>query len=361
MTGQVEVESALAGFYRDVEGEHLAPLWPIARDLMSHTPQPRTLPWLWRGAEMQRLAERSGELITIERGGDRRVLSLANPGLGGLPFASSTLWGAIQYLNPGEHAPAHRHSPAAVRFVMQGTGVYTTVDGDACDMAPGDLILTPSGTWHDHNSVGDVSMVWFDGLDLPIAGALDAIFFEEYPSASLQPVKSRNRSEREYAGRGLLPADRVGVATTHSPRLAYRWADTDAALRALVQERGGPMATLEFCDPVTGRPALPTMGCQMHRLAVGERTPSTRRTGSSVFVVHSGAGVTVIDGMRYPWKVGDIFVTPSWSLVDHEAYGPSDLFSITDAPVLRALGLYREESHDRHQEVAGTFSAQLPA
>ncbi len=361
MTSQVDIESALAEFYRGVASEQLAPLWPISRELMTPTAQPRTLPWLWRGAEMQRLAAQSGELITIDRGGDRRVLALANPGLDGRPYASSTLWAAIQFLNPGEFAPAHRHSPAAIRFVMQGQGVYTTVDGDACDMAPGDLILTPARTWHDHNSVGDVPMVWFDGLDLPIVGALDGIFFEEYPSAELQPVTSRNRSEREFAGRGLLPADRVGEPTGHSPRLAYRWADTDAALRGLLQERGGPMVSLEFCDPISGHPALPTMSCQMHRLAMGARTASVRRTGSSVFVVHSGAGVTVINGKRFPWKAGDIFVTPSWSTVDHEAYGPSDLFSISDAPVLRALGLHREETLETHQEITGTFSGEVPA
>ena len=77
--------------------------------------------------------------MTIERGGDRRVLALANPGLAGLPYTSSTLWGAIQYLGPGEAAPAHRHTPSAIRFVMVGSGVYTTVNGDACDMEPGDL------------------------------------------------------------------------------------------------------------------------------------------------------------------------------------------------------------------------------
>jgi gentisate 1,2-dioxygenase len=353
---QTSEQTRLDQFYADVDGYDLKPLWPIAQQLMPLEPKPRTVPWLWRWKTLRELAERSGELITIDRGGDRRVLSLANPGLDGLPYATSTLWGAVQFLNPGEHAGAHRHTPGAIRFVLEGDGVYTTVNGDACDMHPGDLVLTPSWNWHDHNSASDRPMIWFDGLDMPTVSALDAIFFENYPDELLQPVQARNRSQRQYPAKGLLPAGASAPpGPGHSPLLAYRWADTDAALAGLLEENGGPMASLEFTDPTTGRPVMATMGCEMYRLVPGERTVASRKVGSSVLVVHRGSGSSVIGGTRFEWGPGDMLAVPSWAAVDHQASEPSDLFAITDAPILKALGLYREATLDGPQEVTGSF------
>lgn len=347
---------ALAGFYRSLSDYHLEPLWPIADQLIPLSPRPATIPWLWRWDSLLALAERAGELIDIHRGGDRRVLSLANPGLGGQPFATSTLWGAVQYLNAGEHAPAHRHSPGAIRFILRGDGVHTTVNGDACDMHPGDLVLTPSWNWHDHNSSADEPVVWFDGLDLPLVRALDAVFFENYPGELLQDVDGpHNRSERLYRGPGLLPLGASGQSHRHSPLLVYRRADIDAALTALLTQNGGPMASLEFVDPTSGRSVMPTMGCEMHRLVPGARTRPFRKVGSSVVVVYSGAGSSIIDGQRFDWNTGDMLAIPSWAIVEHEASRPTDFFSISDTPVLRALGLYREESLAMPQQVAGVF------
>lgn len=346
----------LAAFYRTVQEHNLTPLWPIADQLLTETPQPATRPWMWRWTSLLALAERAGELIAIHEGGDRRVLSLANPGLLGQPFATSTLWGAVQYLNAGEHAPAHRHTPGAIRFILRGDGVYTTVDGDACDMHQGDLVLTPSWNWHDHNSSADEPVVWFDGLDLPTVLALDAVFFENFPDERLQDVvQEHNSSERLYGGRGLLP---LGVETgsrRHSPLLVYRRADIDAALTALLRQRGGPMVGLEFVDPTSGRSVMPTMGCEMHRLVPGSRTPPRRKVGSSVVVVYRGAGSSVINGQRFEWSSGDMLAIPSWSIVEHEAAEPTDLFAITDTPVLKALGLYREETLEAPQPVTGVF------
>jgi gentisate 1,2-dioxygenase len=349
-------QTRLDQFYADLAGSDLKPLWPIAQELMPLEPKPRTVPWLWRWKTLRELAERAGELITIERGGDRRVLSLANPGLDGAPYATSTLWGAVQYLNPGEHAPAHRHTPGAIRFVLEGDGVYTAVDGDACDMHPGDLILTPSWNWHDHNSSSERSMIWFDGLDMPTVNALDATFFENYPDEMLQPIQARNRSQRQYPAKGLLPAGTSAQpGPGHSPLLAYRWGDTDAALDALLESSDGRMASLEFTDPTSGRPVLPTMACEMHRIMPGGRTVASRKVGSSVLVAYRGSGSSVIDGTLFRWGPGDMLAVPSWAAVDHEAGEPSDLFAITDTPVLKALGLYREATLDGPQEVTGSF------
>jgi gentisate 1,2-dioxygenase len=317
---------------------------------------PETRAWLWQWKTLRALAERAGELIAIDRGGDRRVLSLSNPGLGGQPFATPTLWGAVQYLGPGESAPGHRHTPGAIRFVLEGEGVYTMVDGDACDMRPGDLILTPNWTWHDHNNRWDAPMIWFDGLDLPFVAGLEAVFFELYPVEELQPVTGEhNRSTRLFGGRGLLPLGAREQGRRHSPLLVYRREDTDAALAALLAEQDGPLVALEYVNPATGGPALPTMSCEMHRLLPGGRTTPVRRVGSAVVVVYAGAGTSVIDGQRFEWSTGDMFVIPSWGAVDHQASEPADLFVITDRPILEAFGLYREVALDGEQEVTSAF------
>jgi gentisate 1,2-dioxygenase len=347
------VEVGYDEFCGALAARDLRPLWKIAKALMPEVPIPTTRPWLWRWDDVLPLAKRAGELISLERGGDRRVLAFANPGLGGLPFTSTTLWGAYQYLGPRENAPAHRHTASAIRFVVSGTGAYTTVDGDACDMEAGDLVLTPNWTWHDHNNDSDQPMIWFDGLDLPLATTLESIFFENHPD-SRQPVAAHNQSADLFGGAGLRELGATS-GDGYSPLLRYRWAETDRTLEALHRRRGGPIASLEYTNPVSGAPVVPTLSCEMHRVYPGERSPTRRRTGSSVYVVFHGHGRTVISGQAFEWGPGDVFVTPSWAEVDHEATGVADLFAVTDRPVLQALHLYREQVSETHQAVEATF------
>jgi gentisate 1,2-dioxygenase len=350
----------LDAFYRDLRAAHLHPLWSLTRELLPSRPQPRAVPWVWRAAAMYPLAERALKLVPVDRGGERRVLSLGNPGLAGAPYAAGTLWGALQCLGPGETAPAHRHTPGAIRFVLAGHGVWTTVNGDPCDMNPGDLVLTPSWNWHDHTNSGGENMFWFDGLDLPMVEALDAVFFEPYPDLTQPAGEPRNRSERAF---GAAPARYVegGVARRLEPRasplLVYRWADTDAELDRLTRQRGRGAAGVEFANPQTGASVLPTLSCFMHRLLPGQATDPVRRTGNTVFVVFRGGGETVVDGLRMDWSEGDMFVVPSWSAAEHRSGEGADLFALSDTPVLRALGIYREETLPRPQPVLRTFTA----
>lgn len=346
-------EPAVDELYAAVAEADLQPLW-TQQDLMPGQPPLADKPYLWRWKVLRDLAERSGNLIPIDRGGDRRVLALCNPGLDGAPYATQTLWGAVQYLGPGEVAPAHHHTPGALRFVLEGAGVWTLVDGDPVAMAPGDLVLTPGWAWHEHHNPGDTPMLWFDGLDIPMVRALDAVFFEDGPdemtNRAVDPV---SRAERRYAGGpGLVPAgDRPAVP--HSPLTAYRWTDTDAALAALLETEPEGHAAIRFTDPTTGRDVMPTLRCEMHRLAVGTRTPSRRRTGSSVWVAFRGAGTAVVAGQRLQFEPGDVFAVPSWAPFDLEATEPTDLFALSDAPVLEALGLARARTLDRHQDIVG--------
>ncbi|ONK11980.1 cupin domain-containing protein [Streptomyces sp. MP131-18] len=352
----------LRSLYEDIAAAGLRPLWTITEQLLTPTPRPRAVPWLWRSAVLRPLAERAIRLVPVERGGERRVLSLANPGLGGRPYAAGTLWGALQCLGPNETAPAHRHTPGAIRFVIEGEGVWTTVDGDACDMRPGDLILTPGGAWHDHANGGDGSMFWFDGLDLPMVEALDAVFFEPHPDLRQPVTGPHNRSEAAWAGGGGDAARTMtrGAVTraldpAPSPLLVYRWAETDAHLSRLAAAGEGPLVSVEFTNPHSGASVLPTLSCGMHRVLPGGASAPVRRSGNTVFVVFRGEGSSVVDGCRFDWTAGDMFVVPSWSVAEHFSDGGADLFGLGDAPVLRALGLYREETLPRRQEVTGVF------
>lgn len=352
----VEAGDGVADLLRDLDSVDLQPLWTITRELLTDHPQPRSVPWLWQSSTLMDLARRSLHLIPVDRGGERRVLSLRNPGLEGAPYAVGTLWGAIQCLGAGETAPAHRHSPGAIRFVLAGDAVATTVDGDACDMHPGDLVLTPSWNWHEHTSVSDEPMFWFDGLDLPLVEMLDAIFFEPYPEFKQPEDGPHNKSElAAVSGPRYAPGAVTDTFDTKpSPLLVYRWADTDRELEELLAG-GEPMVTAEYVNPETGAAVLPTMSCAAHRIRPGGHTAATRRTGSSVFVAYRGSGHTVIEGERFDWAQGDMFVVPSWAAVEHVSADGADLFSISDAPVLRALGIYREQELDGPQEVASTF------
>lgn len=361
MTVDHRSETELDAFYADVDAAGLAPLWTITDELLTPHPKPRAIPWLWPARTYEPLAERAIKLIPVERGGERRVLSLRNPGLGGLPYAAGTLWGAVQCLGPHESAPAHRHSPGAIRFVISGSGVFTTVNGDACDMNAGDLVLTPGWAWHDHSNTSDQNMLWFDGLDLPMVQALDAIFFEPHPDLNQRVEGAHNRSAAAYAGRPERYADdRVDgpLDPAHSPLLVYTWADTDQRLRDLAAARpGAPVVTTEYANPNTGASVLPTLACSMLRVLPGRSTLPGRVTGNRVYVVREGDGHSVIDGQRFDWAPGDMFVVPSWSAVEHHGGdGESDIFVISDAPVLRALGIYREAELDTPQEVTGTFT-----
>jgi len=339
------VSNDFDSLYSDLRAAHLYPLWQIERDLLTAHPMPRAIPWVWRAAEMYPLGERAIRAVPVDRGGERRVLSLGNPGLDGEPYAVGTLWGGLQCLGPGETAPAHRHTPGAIRFVLTGVGVWTTVNGERCDMSPGDLVLTPSWFWHDHTNDGDQNMFWFDGLDLPMVKALDAIFYEQYPQYA-QLADERINSERAFAADpGRYRGGTAGVARPEpSPLLVYRWPDTSAELSRLARERPqAPMVSVEFANPVTGATVLPTLSCAMHRLAPGRRTVGLRRTGNSIIVVFRGSGSSTVGGSRLDWAEGDMLVVPSWAPAAHWSGTGADLFELSDAPVLRALGLYREE------------------
>jgi gentisate 1,2-dioxygenase len=339
-------EPELDAYYADIEQAHLQPLWEMS-GLLTPTPVVKAVPHRWSADELQKLAARAGELVPVDRGGDRRVLAMSNPGLEGAPFVSGTLWAAVQLLQPGEVAPAHRHSPAALRFVLDGDGVYTVLDGDPVVMTRGDLILTPSWTYHEHHNPSSRPMMWLDVLDLPIVAALDAVFFEEGPTEEAdQSVAARSASERRFGqGPGLVPTGSSAFAhgRSHSPLTVFRWAETDAALDALLELGDGQEAEVRYRDPSRDRDVMPTLRCELRRLVAGKTTATERQTGTRVCAVLDGTGVARLGGTEYSLSAGDVFVVPSWCEHQLEARTTLDIFTTSDAPVLEALGLFRRE------------------
>ena len=211
-------QAKLADLYRDFGAAGMTPLWRTREDLMPTSPQPRAVPHVWRWDVLHSLAQRSAALVPVGRGGERRAIGLGNPGLPGEPFATPTLWAAIQYLAPRESAPEHRHSQSAFRFVLEGEGVWTVVDGDPVAMRRGDLLLTPGWRFHGHQNVSDAPMAWLDGLDIPLVATLDQGFFEFGPEVVRdRSTPERSRSERLWGARSHRMASSSGMGLAGAP------------------------------------------------------------------------------------------------------------------------------------------------
>ncbi len=318
-----ERTSGLSGFCASLQAAGLDAPWTRPGPLIQEKAS-RVQACLWRWADIEPLVRRSPEFMSPGRGAERRVLRLDNPGV---PERTSThtISTAVQYLLPGEVAPAHRHTPNAVRFMLHGEGAYTTVEGTKCVMRRGDLVLTPSLSWHDHGNEGRDPVLWIDGLDSPMVRYLENLYMEPYPE------------ERQDLGGG-----------GHARRVHFPWADAYATLLA---RAGGPAdpfddVIVEYRDPVTGNSLLPTVGCYLQMLRPGVETRAHRQTSSAVYHVVEGRGWSVIDGVRYEWGPGDFFAVPPRAPHCHgsQADAAAVLFSFQDVPLLTSLGLYRTET-----------------
>ena len=350
---QPEDTPELRALYKGFEENHLVPLWTQLGDLMPVYPRPRAVLHVWKWSKLLPLAEKSGELVPVGRGGERRAIGLANPGLGGQAYVSPTLWAAIQYLGPRETAPEHRHSQNAFRFVVEGEGVWTVVNGDPVRMSRGDLLLTPGWHFHGHHNDTDKPMAWIDGLDIPFAQQNDVGFFEFGSDRVTDYATPRfSRGERLWCHPGLRPLSGLRD-TVSSPIGAYRWEHTDRALteQLLLEEEGQPAtveqghAAIRYVNPTTGGDVMPTIRCEFHRLRAGTQTPIRREVGSSVFQVFEGAGAIVIGDATHKLDIGDMFVIPSWAPWSLQAESQFDLFRFSDAPIMERLGFARTHVH----------------
>jgi gentisate 1,2-dioxygenase len=323
----------------------IGPLWPQLRNALPHdAPKPVTQPNLWNYSTIRPLLMRAGELTPVEKA-ERRVLFLIDPGRGaGTMQATSTLYVGFQLLMPGESAPAHKHTPSAARIVVEGEGAFTVVDGEKLPMSAGDLILTPSGSWHDHGHGGTKPVVWLDALDLPLFVYLEGSYAVEAP---LQKPRNRpDTSEVEYLSAGLSPSRRRDKAHAAAyPVMRYPWRRTEAALRRLAEHSGAEAAELDYINPETGESCLATMGFTAVMLRPGQAHRPPLRSSSSVFHVVSGCGVSTMNGHKFSWGPKDTFSCPVFANVEHQANGENAfLVRIHDAPLQERLGYYEERA-----------------
>jgi gentisate 1,2-dioxygenase len=312
----------------------LKPLWEVLGALVPREPAVRTQPAHWRWQDVAPFLQASGRAISAAEA-VRRVLILENPGWAGRSRATSTLYAGLQLILPGEVAPSHRHAQSALRFVISGSGAYTAVNGQRAAMQPGDFILTPAGTWHEHGNPGTEPVVWLDGLDIPLLELMESGYAEE---------AHEGKEPTEPPGPGPA-APQVPFAHVHFP-----YAPARAALAQQMQH-GHPHPHLGFVhrytDPATGGPPLPAIDATLTGLPAGLATSPWRSTaGAVVSVVEGQATLRLQHGTKvteFDLSPRDHAVLPPWHWCSLHAQRPTVLFSFSDAPLQRALGCLREE------------------
>lgn len=329
----------------------LTPLWEVLHALVPQQPAVRTRPAHWRWDDVKPFLDEAGRVITAEEA-IRRVLILENPGWRGESRVTGTLYAGLQLILPGEVAPSHRHSQSALRFVVDGDGAYTAVNGERTIMHPGDFIITPSWTWHDHGNDGEEPVTWLDGLDIPMVAFFENGFAENDAMRSQKVTSAEGTSLARY-GANMLPLEPQSPFGRTSPIFSYPYARSREALAHLAAHAPldpGHGAVLRYVNPLTGGHAMPTIGTQLQLLPAGFATATTRTTAGRVFsVVEGDAEVKIApsggaDAVTYRVGPKDHFVVPPWAALSLSAGTECVLFSFSDAPLQEAAGILRTRS-----------------
>lgn len=316
---------------------HMQPLWDRYRQLLSLEPTPSASPKRWAWQDMQPLIDRAVREVGMQDA-ERRVLLFCHPAFAPRSHTLPHLSSGLQILMPGEVADAHRHAAAALRFMMRGSGAVTWVDGKRCEMAEGDLVLTPAWCWHEHRNEGDEQVVWFDGLDLPLVHHLQTSFLEFGPRGSVP-----DQLDDTLAEAGVMPLVLSDAYRRYSPRYRYAAQAIQAALDATEAAPDGSRQ-LRYVNPVTGGPVMPTIDCYALRLQPRSPTRAYRSTHSAIAVVAQGAGRSTVGNETIDWEKGDVLCLPHWHWVNHCATEPgSQLFLMTDLGFLDSIGYLRTE------------------
>ena len=351
VVGRANVEDTpeLLAYYDELDQHHAGALWTVANKIEPWQPVSQSVPVVWRYQALRAHVLRSLALVTPEKAG-RRVIYLNNPGRRDVSAAVGWLYAGLQVMNPGEVASSHRHSASAIRFIMEGTGAYTVVDGHKMTLGANDFVLTPNGTWHEHAVAPEgTPCIWQDGLDIPFVNAMEANFYEVHPDLSQAVTYPVDDMTKTWGTPGLTPGS-GNWTRGYSPMFKYEWLPTyDALTKYASCSDGSPFdgVLMEYVNPATNGPVMRTLGASMQLLRPGEHTQAHRHTGSFLYHVAKGRGHSIINGQRYDWQERDIFCVPSWAWHEHVNGSASDdacLFCLSDLPVMRALGLYREQA-----------------
>jgi len=335
------LEDLPADYLAALTAQNLVPLWPSLRAVLPPgMPAPRTRPVCWSYEGLRPLLLQAGALTPIEKA-ERRVLVLANPGHGLEKMqASASIYLGMQLLLPGEIAPAHRHTPNAVRMIVEGEGAYTTVDGEQCPMRRGDLILTPTGLWHEHGHDGTDPVVWLDVLDLPLVYYMEA----SYVAEGIQETAPRAASERAYLRGGVVPAPVFTRDDRRYPMLRYSWVEVRAALQALATTQPRIEAVqVAYVNPETGADCQNILGFSALMLRPGETLELPARSPASVFHLIEGGAELRIDTTTFTLAEADTCCAPGFARVtlkNRSAAEPAFVFIADERPLHEKLGLY---------------------
>jgi gentisate 1,2-dioxygenase len=334
--------------YREMSPHNLTPLWEVLHALVPTQPASPCVPAFWKYEDVRPFLKRAGEAITAEEA-VRRVLIMENPALRGQSAVTQSLYAGLQLILPGEVAPSHRHTQSALRFIVEGSGAYTAVDGERTTMHPGDFIITPSWTWHDHGNESSQDVVWLDGLDIPMIRFFDAGFAETDTAKSQKVTRQEGTSLARYS-HNMAPVKHDAPFGRTSPIFSYPYARSREALEQL--ERDAPIdawdgVKLRYVNPLTGGSPMPTMATFLQKLPAGFAGKAWRQTDGAVYSVVEGEGEVLVEregqSWRFPFGPRDHFVVPSWHTARFTSERGCVLFSYSDRPVHEALGIHHEE------------------
>ncbi len=341
------VQAEREAFYGRADTQHLAPLWTRLKSLVPESPTPVGVPHRWAYSEVRPYVLESAGHISAKEA-ERRVLILENPGLKGSSQITNSLYAGLQLIMPGEVAPAHRHMQSALRFIVEGTGAFTAVEGEATTMRPGDFVITPSWTWHHHGHEAELStaspMIWLDGLDIPLVAFFNSTFREDHVQDEAELTRPEGDALARY-GSGLLP---VGYknASLNSPVFNYPYDRTREALQALTKA-GAPDAhashLMRYVNPTDGGWAMPTMATMIRLCPQGLVTRPYRSSDSTIFMVVEGRGTLRVGDQPFALMPHDVVVVPGWMAHSIAADEDLVLFSYSDRAAQEKLGLFREQ------------------
>jgi gentisate 1,2-dioxygenase len=341
MSDLARLEDLPQGYRDALTANNLVPLWPSLRGVLPpQVPTRHTRATCWPYASIKPLLLQAGELTPIEKA-ERRVLVLANPGHGLEKMqASAAIYLGMQLLLPGEWAPAHRHTPNAVRVVVEGESAYTTVNGEKCVMQRGDLILTPTGQWHEHGHDGDQPVVWLDVLDLPLVYYMEASY---HINGARQAVKP-DRGDITYAHGGIVPSVDFERADRPYPMLRYPWVEARAALLSLAQTQPDLQSVqITYTNPETGGHAQNILGYYAQMLRPGQTLKLPMRSPAMVFHLIEGEADVQVEGQRFALSEADTCCAPGYTavtLVNRSAGTPACFFIADETPLHKKLGVF---------------------
>jgi len=371
------LKAALDELHRDVYANNMAPYWVVDRKVAHDEDRQvmqgrKAVPFIWKyKRQIEPLLLRSADLIKTETS-ERRSLVLVNPGLAPQRATASTLYVAYRVNDPVEIMPPHRHSPNAIRLGLTGSMNFTGVEGENIVFGPGDLVLTPHDTWHNHGNQSKEPAINLSVLDLPLVETLNSLYFEHDYTEEEEGKRVRRAmqterfppdySHRVYGAGGFLPrfvSHRRGAGNA-SPMYVYRYDMMREILEKFRDWEGDPHEALmvEYVDPTSGQPVYKTMTFFMQMLRPGERTLPLKQSASLVCSPFEGRGYSVIGGERVDWEPFDTFVVPGGTWCEHvnaSDQEPAILFVASDEPTLKALALYQKHGKNEQGNIVRLY------